>query len=162
MGELISAAELEEAKNRVVAMGAAEKARGPGGGLKAVGVSPPPKAAATGTRTRRSANGSAAAVPQAVITPVTTVASVLTGELRNQIDRIWDAFWTGGIANPLEVLEQLTSLLFICRLDNWKHWKSAAASARASRCVAASSRRVRWSGFSGQAPSFTSEAGHRP
>jgi type I restriction enzyme M protein len=35
-------------------------------------------------------------------------ASVLTGELRNQIDRIWDAFWSGGIANPLEVLEQLT------------------------------------------------------
>jgi type I restriction enzyme M protein len=42
---------------------------------------------------------------------------VLTGELRNQIDRIWDAFWSGGIANPLEVLEQLTYLLFIRRLD---------------------------------------------
>ena len=25
---------------------------------------------------------------------------MLTGELRNQIDRIWDAFWTGGISNP--------------------------------------------------------------
>ncbi|MFN6133081.1 MAG: N-6 DNA methylase [Synechococcaceae cyanobacterium] len=42
---------------------------------------------------------------------------VLTGELRNQIDRIWDAFWSGGLANPLEVLEQLTDLLFIRRLD---------------------------------------------
>ena len=42
---------------------------------------------------------------------------MLTGELRNQIDRIWDAFWSGGIANPLEVLEQLTYLLFIRRLD---------------------------------------------
>jgi type I restriction enzyme M protein len=42
---------------------------------------------------------------------------VLTGELRHQIDRIWDAFWSGGIANPLEVLEQLTYLLFIRRLD---------------------------------------------
>jgi type I restriction enzyme M protein len=42
---------------------------------------------------------------------------VLTGELRNQIDRIWDAFWSGGISNPLEVLEQLTYLLFIRRLD---------------------------------------------
>jgi len=51
------------------------------------------------------------------ITPGTTAASVLTGELRNQIDRIWDAFWSGGIPNPLEVLEQLTYLLLIRRLD---------------------------------------------
>ena len=42
---------------------------------------------------------------------------MLTGELRNQIDRIWDAFWSGGIANPLEVMEQLTYLLFIKGLD---------------------------------------------
>ena len=33
---------------------------------------------------------------------------MLTGELRNQIDRIWDAFWSGGISNPLEVIEQIT------------------------------------------------------
>lgn len=43
---------------------------------------------------------------------------MLTGELRNQIDRIWDAFWTGGISNPLEVIEQITYLLFIKRLDD--------------------------------------------
>jgi type I restriction enzyme M protein len=42
---------------------------------------------------------------------------MLTGELRNQIDRIWDAFWAGGIANPLEVIEQITYLLFLRRLD---------------------------------------------
>jgi type I restriction enzyme M protein len=42
---------------------------------------------------------------------------MLTGELRNQIDRIWDAFWSGGISNPLEVMEQITYLLFIRRLD---------------------------------------------
>jgi type I restriction enzyme M protein len=117
VGESISDLELDEAKNLAVAMGAAEKARGPGGGLKAAGVSPPPRAAATGTRSRRSGNGLAAAAPQRAIAPGTTAASVLTGELRNQIDRIWDAFWSGGIANPLEVLEQLTYLLFIRRLD---------------------------------------------
>jgi type I restriction enzyme M protein len=38
---------------------------------------------------------------------------MLTGDIRNQIDRIWDAFWAGGIANPLEVIEQITYLLFI-------------------------------------------------
>src|SRR4051812_25500202 len=43
---------------------------------------------------------------------------MITGELKNQIDRIWDAFWAGGIANPLEVMEQITYLLFIKRLDD--------------------------------------------
>jgi type I restriction enzyme M protein len=42
---------------------------------------------------------------------------MLTGEIRNQIDRIWDAFWSGGISNPLEVIEQITYLLFLRRLD---------------------------------------------
>jgi type I restriction enzyme M protein len=43
---------------------------------------------------------------------------MVTGELRSQIDRIWDSFWTGGISNPLEVIEQITYLLFIRRLDD--------------------------------------------
>ena len=43
---------------------------------------------------------------------------MLTGEIRSQIDSIWDAFWAGGIANPLEVIEQITYLLFIKRLDD--------------------------------------------
>jgi len=43
---------------------------------------------------------------------------MLTGELRNQIYRVWDAFWSGGISNPLEVIEQITYLLFLRRLDD--------------------------------------------
>ena len=43
---------------------------------------------------------------------------MLTGELRSQVDRIWDAFWSGGISNPLEVIEQITYLLFLRRLDD--------------------------------------------
>lgn len=42
---------------------------------------------------------------------------MLTGDLRNQIDRLWDSFWSGGISNPLEVIEQITYLLFLRRLD---------------------------------------------
>ena len=42
---------------------------------------------------------------------------MLTGELRSQVDSIWNAFWSGGISNPLEVMEQITYLLFIRRLD---------------------------------------------
>jgi type I restriction-modification system DNA methylase subunit len=42
---------------------------------------------------------------------------MLTGELRSRIDAIWNTFWTGGISNPLEVIEQITYLLFLRRLD---------------------------------------------
>jgi type I restriction enzyme M protein len=42
---------------------------------------------------------------------------MLTGEIRSQVDAIWNAFWTGGISNPLEVIEQITYLLFLRRLD---------------------------------------------
>src|SRR6266576_3097390 len=43
---------------------------------------------------------------------------MLTTELRSQVDSIWNAFWTGGISNPLEVIEQITYLLFLRRLDD--------------------------------------------
>jgi type I restriction modification system M subunit (site-specific DNA-methyltransferase subunit) len=39
-------------------------------------------------------------------------------EIRNKIDRIWEYFWTGGITNPLSVIEQITYLLFIKGLDD--------------------------------------------
>lgn len=42
---------------------------------------------------------------------------VIQGDLRSSIDRIWDAFWSGGISNPLEVIEQITYLMFLQRLD---------------------------------------------
>lgn len=43
---------------------------------------------------------------------------MIKGELRNKIDRIWETFWTGGITNPLDVIEQFTYLLFIKQLDD--------------------------------------------
>lgn len=43
---------------------------------------------------------------------------MITGETRNKTDRIWDSFWTGGITNPLTVIEQFTYLLFIKSLDD--------------------------------------------
>lgn len=42
---------------------------------------------------------------------------MLTGEIRIQVDQIWNAFWSGGVSNPLSVIEQITYLLFIKRLD---------------------------------------------
>lgn len=49
---------------------------------------------------------------------LTRVAPVITGELKSKINNVWDAFWSGGISNPLEVIEQITYLLFIRRLDD--------------------------------------------
>ena len=43
---------------------------------------------------------------------------MITGELKNKVDKIWEVFWTGGITNPLEVIEQFTYLLFIRQLDD--------------------------------------------
>ena len=43
---------------------------------------------------------------------------MITGTLKNQVDRVWDAFWSGGISNPLEVIEQITYMLSIRRLDD--------------------------------------------
>lgn len=50
---------------------------------------------------------------------------MITGEIRSKIDRIWNHFWTGGITNPLTVIEQFTYLLFIKSLDD-KQLKSEA------------------------------------
>lgn len=50
--------------------------------------------------------------------PADTVTSVITGVLKGKIDRVWDAFWSGGISNPLEAIEQITYLLFLRGLDD--------------------------------------------
>ncbi len=42
---------------------------------------------------------------------------MITGEVKNKVDKIWEVFWTGGITNPLTVIEQFTYLLFIKGLD---------------------------------------------
>ena len=43
---------------------------------------------------------------------------MITGELKNKIDSIWEIFWTGGLTNPLDVIEQMTYMMFIHDLDN--------------------------------------------
>ncbi len=53
---------------------------------------------------------------------------MLTGDLRSKVDKIWEIFWTGGIANPLEVIEQFTYLIFIKQLDDIETTKETEAS----------------------------------
>ena len=43
---------------------------------------------------------------------------MITGELKNKIDGLWDIFAAGGLVNPLEVIEQITYLMFIHDLDD--------------------------------------------
>ena len=42
---------------------------------------------------------------------------MITGEIKNKVDKMWEYFWTGGLTNPVDVIEQLTYLIFMKRLD---------------------------------------------
>src|SRR5258708_25048499 len=81
---------------------------------------------------------------------------MITGELKSQIDRLWDAFWSGGISNPLEVIEQITSLLFIKRLDELhtaKERKAVRLGTPIDKPVFPADReQLRWSRFKNFAP----------
>src|SRR5437867_4637367 len=88
---------------------------------------------------------------------------MITGNIKSQIDQIWNAFWSGGISNPLEVIEQITYLLFLRRLDDL-HTLEENKSTRLKRPMerrifpqgkAAKGRRyedLRWSRFKHLAP----------
>jgi len=52
---------------------------------------------------------------------------MLTGQIRSQVDQVWSAFWSGGVSNPLSVIEQITYLLFAKRLDDMQTAKESRA-----------------------------------
>ncbi|WP_455582628.1 type I restriction-modification system subunit M [Dysosmobacter sp.] len=52
---------------------------------------------------------------------------MITGELKNKIDSLWETFWTGGLTNPLTVIEQVTYLMFIRDLDDMDNRRSKEA-----------------------------------
>lgn len=81
---------------------------------------------------------------------------MITGELKSKVDRIWDTMWSGGISNPLSVIEQLTYLLFIKRLDELHTLKEAKA-ARTKKPIEdpvfnEDQDKLRWSRFKEEAP----------
>ena len=49
---------------------------------------------------------------------------MITGELKNKIDSLWDIFAAGGLVNPLDVIEQITYLMFIRDLDDSENLKA--------------------------------------
>jgi type I restriction enzyme M protein len=81
---------------------------------------------------------------------------MITGELKSRVDRIWDTMWAGGISNPLSVVEQLTYLLFIKRLDEIHTLKERKAN-RTKQPIAEpiftpKQDKLRWSRFKEKAP----------
>ncbi len=72
-------------------------------------------------------------------------------ELRNQIDKVWTEFWTGGITNPLTVIEQITYLLFCRMLDESESQKELQAKrsgkAMQNRFFSDEQQHLRWSHF---------------
>ena len=54
---------------------------------------------------------------------------MITGEIKNRIDSIWDTFWTGGITNSITILEQMTYLFFMKMLDDAQRTREANANA---------------------------------
>ena len=76
---------------------------------------------------------------------------MITGELRNKIDGIWDIFWSSGMTNPLTVIEQITYLMFIKILDDNELRKEANAAAFDMPVVDpifdAEHQNCRWSNF---------------
>ena len=75
---------------------------------------------------------------------------MITGALRNRIDKLWEEFWTGGITNPLTVIEQISFLMFLRLLDvtESRHEKRAALTKKPfARVYGESERHLRWSSF---------------
>jgi type I restriction enzyme M protein len=75
---------------------------------------------------------------------------MITGELRQKVDRIWETFWTGGITNPLSVIEQFTYLLFIKGLDETetrKENESMLLSVPFTGVFPSDKQHLRWSQF---------------
>lgn len=81
---------------------------------------------------------------------------MITGELKSKVDKIWETFWTGGITNPLEVIEQFTYLLFVKGLDEVETTKEAEAEVLGidfDRTFPMDKQHLRWSKFSNEGDS---------
>lgn len=81
---------------------------------------------------------------------------MLTPELRTDILKIWNAFWTGGVSNPLAVIEQITYLLFIKRLDELQTLKENESNTLGTKVenpiYTKAQKELRWSTFKDMEP----------
>lgn len=91
---------------------------------------------------------------------------MITGEIKSQIDKIWNDFWTGGISNPLTVIEQFTYLIFLKQLDDRQILieKEIAmlGGTHKKPIYTAEQRELRWSSFKDKDPEVMFELFTRP
>ena len=91
---------------------------------------------------------------------------MITGELKSQVDKIWESFWTGGVSNPLTVIEQFTYLLFIRRLDETQllEEKKAAMIKKpvANIIFTPEQQELRWNSFKNREPQAMFDLFTRP
>ncbi|HBH53138.1 MAG TPA: N-6 DNA methylase [Planctomycetaceae bacterium] len=80
---------------------------------------------------------------------------MITGPLRSRIDKLWEEFWTGGITNPLTVIEQISFLMFARLLDlgestaekRWNRTQKGKPFPGASFAPTPAGQQIRWSNF---------------
>ena len=74
---------------------------------------------------------------------------MITGQLRSKIDKLWEEFWTGGITNPLTVIEQITFLIFVRLLDmrESRNIKKAEKLGTDYKSIFQGKEHLRWSAF---------------
>lgn len=81
---------------------------------------------------------------------------MVTGELKQKLDALWESFWTGGITNPLSVIEQITYLLFIKGLDDLQIQKEKDANTfnikLENPVFGPNQQHLRWSNFKHKSP----------
>ena len=65
-------------------------------------------------------------------------------KLKSQVDQLWDKFWTGGLTNPLDAIEQFSYLLFLKRLDDGENAARAPGQAPGQAYTAQHASEMRW------------------
>jgi type I restriction enzyme M protein len=66
-------------------------------------------------------------------------------KLRSQVDALWDKFWTGGLTNPLDAIEQFSYLLFLKRLDDRENAAERQAKRKGTTYQPNVKKEMRWS-----------------
>lgn len=65
-------------------------------------------------------------------------------KLRSQVDALWDKFWTGGLSNPLDAIEQFSYLLFLKRLDDRENAAERQAKRKGTTYQPSVKKEMRW------------------
>jgi type I restriction enzyme M protein len=66
-------------------------------------------------------------------------------KLKSQVDSLWDKFWSGGLTNPLDAIEQFSYLLFLKRMDDAENRREKLAKKLGQAYAPSLPQNLRWS-----------------